>query len=278
MSRFLFLSLILFLSAYNSVYPMMQNSHSGVFSASKAVNDFTREGDSFLYRFEAESALKTFVGEMSFVKSIWGHYSLWAEVKSALDKGQQDYHGFELAASRGFTDGDIYGLLSVGYRMDHYGKREQWLVFSTGTGFIPKPYGIETAMVYYHSLTRDRYSRFRAELYGLYRTPSGGRYLDLGLQTSFYVIPSGEFGRDADATGFTADNKLIEEFMQVEGGIVVRYSFQSNFIFKLVVTNVLFINQVSYEETNPGTGTIEVKRGSALSYAPKASAGIIFKF
>ncbi len=256
----------------------MQNSHSGVFSASKAVNDFTRENDSFLYRLEIESALKTFIGEMSFVKSVWGHYSLWAEVKSALDKGQQDYHGFELAATRGFTDGNIYGLLSIGYRMDHYGKREQWLVFSTATGFIPSPWGIETAIAFYRTLTSDRYSRLRAEIYGMYRIPSGNRYLDLGLQTSFYVIPSGEFGRDAVATGFTPANKLIEEFMQIEGGVVIRYRFQNNFIFKLMVTNVLFINQLSYEETDPNTGLVEIKRTSGLSYAPKASAGIIFKF
>jgi hypothetical protein len=269
---FLILAFLVFLAL--PLNAMMKNSHSLVFSSTKAVNDFVREDDSFLYRFEAESSVRSFIGEMSFVKRVWGHYSLWAEIKSALDKGQKDYHGFELAATRGFTDGKIYGLLSVGYRMAHYSKREQWLVFSTGTGFIPAPYGLETSIAYYQPLTSERYARLRAEFYGLYRVPSGGRYLDLGLQTSFYIIPSGEFGKDADPTGYTYDNRLIEEFMQIEGGIVVRYSFQENFILKLVVTNVLFINQYAYEE-DP---TLEVKRGSRMSYAPKASAGIIFKF
>ena len=257
---------------------MMQVSHSGVFSASKAINDYIREDDYFLYRFEAESALKTFIGEMSVVQRVWGHYSLWLEVKSSLNKGR-DYHGFEAAATRGFTDGKIYGHLSIGYRMGHFGKREQWLVINTGTGFIPAPFGLETYISYYQPLTSERYARLRAELYGLYRIPKGKRYLDLGLQTSFYVIPSGEYGANADATGYTVNNKLIEEFMQIEGGVVIRYSFQKNFIFKLMVTNVLFINQDIYEEVDPVTGAVTgTHRGSALSYAPKASAGIIFKF
>ena len=275
MTRF-FLALFIFLSAFSNLHPMMKVAHSGVFSAAKAINDYTREDDSFLYRFEVESGLKTFIGEMSFVQRVWGHYSLWLEVKSSLNKGQ-DYHGFEAAASRGFTDGKIYGHLSVGYRMAHYDKREQWLTISTGTGFIPNPYGLETYIAYYQPLSSDRYARLRGELYGLYRIASGGRYLDLGLQTSFYIIPSGEYG-DADATGYTVDNKLIEEFMQIEGGIVVRYSFQKNFIFKLMVTNVLFINQVVYQEKNNAGTVTGVYKGSQLSYAPKASVGIIFKF
>ncbi len=256
---------------------MMQVSHSGVFSASKAINDYIREDDDFLYRFQVDSGLKTLIGEMSFVKRVWGHYSLWVEAKSSLNKGQ-DYNGFEAAATRGFSDGKIYGHLSVGYRLGHYGKKEQWLVFATGTGFIPAPFGLETYIVYYHPLTDDRYGRFRGEFYGLYRVPSGSRYLDLGLQTSFYLIPSGEFGK-ASAAGYTFQNKLVEEFMQIEGGIVVRYSFQNNFIFKLMVTNVLFVNQEVYEDVDSSTGVVAGEhRGSSLSYAPKASAGIIFKF
>ena len=67
--------------------------------------------------------------------------------------------------------------------------------------------------------------------------------------------------------------------MQIEGGIVVRYSFQNNFIFKLMVTNVLFVNQEVYEDVDSSTGVVAGEhRGSSLSYAPKASAGIIFKF
>ena len=254
---------------------MMSYYHSPVFTSSKAVNEMVKYGDSFLYRLDAVSALRSFEGEMSFVKRVYGHYSLSGEVTSSFNR-VNIYNGFEGALSRGFTDGSIYGLLSVGYRIAHYGQKEQWLVFSTGTGFIPAPYGIESSFSLYYALTEGRSSRLRGEMIGLYRAGDTNRFFDFGLQTSVYVIPSGEIGAPNPA-GYTRADPLIEEFLQFEGGILARFCFNSNFILRLVVTNVVFINQTAYEEVNPADGKKSAKYGSQLSYAPKATVGFIFK-
>jgi len=255
---------------------MMQSSHSGVFPSYKAVNELVRDNSSFLYRFDAESTLKSVVGEMSFVKRVYGHTSLSGEVKSSFHRSYF-YNSFEGLLSRGFTDGKIYGLLSVGYRIGHYNDKEQWLIFSTGTGYIPAPYGIETSITYYNPLTQDRCARIRAEIYGLYRVHAKSQYFDFGLQTSMYIIPSGEYGSSPDATGYTQSDPLIEEFWQIEGGIIFRYSFSERFIFKLLVTNVLFINQKTYITTDPDTGATDQKYGTDLAYAPRVLLGLVFK-
>lgn len=268
-SSFLLLLFLLF-SFSRPLSAMMSSSHSGVFTSSKAVNELVKTHESFLYRFDTQSALRTFVGEMSIAKRVFGHYSLTAEIMSSFNKAY-NYHDFELGLTRGFTDGDIYGLLSVSYRIGHYDKREQWLVISTGTGFIPNPYGVETSFAIYIPFTSDRYTRFRGELIGIYRSGSPERFFDFGLQASIYMIPSGEFGVP-NASGYTRDNPLIEEFLQFEGGIMARFGFNKNIALRLLITNVIFINQTTYEDVDTST-----KRGSSLSYAPKAMLGLIFK-
>ncbi len=256
-------------------YGMMEYYHSPVFTSAKSVNELVKYGESFLYRLDAVSALRSFEGEMSFVKRVYGHYSISGEITSSLNK-VNIYNGFEGAFTRGFTDGTIYGLISAGYRIAHYGEKEQWLVFSTGTGYIPSPYGIESSVALYYSLTEGRSSRLRAEIIGLYRSGDPNRFFDFGLETAVYIIPSGELGIPS-AVGYTESNPLVEEFLQFEGGILARFAFNSKFIFRLLVTNVVFINQTNYEVTNPADGSKSTKYGSQLSYAPKAIVGIIFK-
>lgn len=255
-------------------YGMMDYYHSPVFTSAKSVNELVKYGDNFLYRLDAVSALRSFEGEMSFVQRVYGHYSLSGEIMSSFNK-VNIYNGFEGALSRGFTDGKIYGLLSAGYRIAHYGTKEQWLVFSTGTGFIPAPYGIESSVALYYALTNGRSSRLRAEVIGLYRAGEPNKFFDFGLQTSIYIIPSGELGVP-DPSGYTKNNPLIEEFMQFEGGILARFAFNSKFILRFLVTNVVFINQTSYQVINPD-GSKSTKYGTQLSYAPKATVGMIFK-
>jgi len=265
---------LLFLIISTPAYGMMDYFHSPVFTSSKAVNELVKYDSTFLYRLDAVSAVRSFEGEMSFVQRVYGHYSLSGEITSSFNK-VNIYNGFEGAFSRGFTDGNIYGLLSVGYRIAHYGDKEQWLVLSTGTGYIPSPYGIESSIALYYSLTQDRSSRLRGEVIGLYRAGDANRFFDFGLQTSIYIIPSGELGIP-DASGYTKDNPLLEEFMQFEGGVLARFCFNSRFILRLLVTNVIFINQSSYEVNN-ADGSKSTKRGTQLSYAPKATVGMIFK-
>jgi len=255
-------------------YGMMDYYHSPVFTSAKSVNELVKFDSNFLYRLDAVSAMRSFEGEMSFVQRIYGHYSVSGEIISALNK-VDNYHGFEGALTRGFTDGNIYGLLSAGYRIAYYGKREQWLVFSTGTGFIPSPYGIESSIAFYYALTSGRTSRIRGEVIGLYRAGSPNRFFDFGLQAAIYLIPSGEFGV-VSANGYTKDNVLLEEFMQFEGGILARFCFSSNFILRVLVTNVIFINQSTYEETDK-SGSKSTVHSSQMSYAPKAVVGLIFK-
>jgi hypothetical protein len=256
-------------------YGMMDYYHSPVFTSSKSVNELVKYGESFLYRLDTVSALRSFEGEMSFAKRVYGHYSVSGEITSSFNK-VNIYNGFEGAVSRGFTDGTIYGLLSIGYRIAHYGSKDQWLVFSTGTGFIPAPYGIESSVALYYSLTEGRSSRLRAEIIGLYRAGDPNKFFDFGLQTSIYIIPSGELGIPS-AVGYTSSNPLIEEFLQIEGGILARFAFNSKFILRFLVTNVVFINQTNYEVTNPADGSKSTKYGTQLSYAPKATVGMIFK-
>ncbi len=256
-------------------YGMMSYFHSPVFTSSKAVNELVKYDSSFLYRLDVVSALRSFEGEMSFVKRIYGHYSFSGEITSSFNK-VNIYNGFEGALSRGFTDVNIYGLLSVGYRFAHYGEKEQWLVFSTGTGYIPSPYGIESSVALYYALTEGRSSRIRGEVIGLYRAGDTSRFFDFGLQTSIYLIPSGELGIP-NPRGYTKDDPMIEEFMQIEGGILGRFCFSSRFILRLLVTNVVFINQTNYEVTNPADDSKSTKYGTQLSYAPKVTIGLIFK-
>lgn len=273
-NNYCFLVLLFFvLSA--PAYGMMTYYHSPVFTSAKAVNELVKYDSTFLYRLDAVSASRSFEGEMSFVQRVYGHYSLSGEITSSFNK-VNIYNGFEGAFSRGFTDGNIYGLLSVGYRIAHYGSKEQWLVFSTGTGYIPSPYGIESSVALYYALTNGRSSRIRGELIGLYRAGDTNRFFDFGLQTAIYLIPSGELGIPS-ASGYTKDDPLLEEFMQIEGGILARFCFSSRFILRLLVTNVVFINQSNYEAVNPADGTKSVTYGTQISYAPKAIVGMIFK-
>jgi hypothetical protein len=274
-NNYCFLALLFFIISMPA-YGMMEYFHSPVFTSSKSVNELVKYDSTFLYRLDAVSALRSFEGEMSFVQRLSQHYSLSGEITSSFNK-VNIYNGFEGNLSRGFTDGTIYGLLSVGYRIAHYGKKEQWLVFSTGTGFIPAPYGIESSVTMYYALTEGRCSRIRGEIIGLYRAGSPNRFFDFGLQASIYIIPSGELSIPS-AVGYTQGEPLIEEFMQFEGGILARFAFNSNFILRLLVTNVVFINQTNFEVTDPVTGTQSTKYGSQLTYAPKAILGMIFKF
>ena len=257
------------------VYGMMDYYHSPVFTSSKSANELVKYGESFLYRLDTVSALRSFEGEMSFAQRIYGHYSVSGEIISSFNK-VNIYNGFEGNFSRGFTDGKIYGLLSAGYRIAHYGKKEQWLVFSTGTGFIPAPYGIESSVAMYYSLTEGRSSRLRAEVIGLYRAGDPNRFFDFGLQTSIYIIPSGELGATPSGEGYTSDDPLVAEFMQFEGGILARFAFNSKFILRFLVTNVIFINHTSYQVSNTD-GSYSNKQGTQLTYAPKAIVGMIFK-
>jgi len=254
---------------------MMDYFHSPVFTSSKAVNELVKYDSNFLYRLDAVSAVKSFEGEMSFVTRVYGHYSFSGEITSSFNK-VNIYNGFEGTLSRGFTDGNIYGLLSVGYRLAHYGSKEQWLVFSTGTGYIPAPFGIESSVALYYALTEGRSSRIRGEIIGLYRAGDTDRFFDFGLQSSIYLIPSGELGVP-DPSGYTKNDALLEEFMQVEGGVLARFCFSSRFILRLLVTNVVFVNQSTYEVTDAADGSKSTKHGTQLSYAPKATVGMIFK-
>ncbi len=267
--------LFLFFFSQQDLFALMQSSRSGVFQSTKAINDLVKTDNSFMYRFSAQSILRAFVGEMSMAKRIWGHYSLSAEIQSSLNKNYS-YHSFEGSLTRGFTDNKIYGLLSVGYRLGYFDKKEQWLVFSTGTGFIPKPWGIESSVSFYYAMTEGRCSRLRAEIFGLYRFGGEKTYFDFGLQTSFYIIPSGEFGIP-DSTGYTRADPLIEEFTQFEGGLVLRYTMRKRVVFGILVTNIIFINQTNYKNYDAATNTYSDGYGTQLDYAPKALLGLTVK-
>jgi hypothetical protein len=268
-------TLFLFFFCQQDLCALMQSSRSGVFQSTKAINDLVKTHNSFMYRFGAQSILRAFVGEMSMAKRIWGHYSLSAEIQSSLNKNYS-YHSFEGSITRGFTDNKIYGLLSIGYRFGYFDKREHWLVFSSGTGFIPKPWGIESSVSFYYAMTEGRSSRLRAEIFGLYRFGGEKTYFDFGLQTSFYIIPSGELGIP-DSTGYTRDNPLIEEFTQFEGGLVLRYTMRNRVVLGILVTNVIFINQTNYKNYDASTNTYSDGYGTQLDYAPKALLGLTVK-
>ncbi|MFH1223317.1 MAG: hypothetical protein V1647_03120, partial [Pseudomonadota bacterium] len=83
-----------------SAYPMMQSSHSGVFPSYKAINELVRDDSSFLYRFDIQSVLKAFVGNMSFVKRLSTHYALMGDITSSFHRSYF-YNSFEGALSRG---------------------------------------------------------------------------------------------------------------------------------------------------------------------------------
>jgi hypothetical protein len=275
--RLLFAVLILLFTTTTNLHALMDYSNSGVFSSTKAINEMVKTDDGFLYRFDVQSILKTFIGEMSFAKRIWGHYSLSAEIQSSLRKSY-DYHSLEISLTRGFTDNKIYGLLSVGYRLGYFDRREQWLVISTGTGFIPKPWGIETSVALYQAMTNGKCSRFRAEILGLYRF--GGEdttYFDFGLQTSIYLIPSGELGIP-DSTGYTRGDPLIEEFFQIEGGLIFRYVMREKIVLSIIATNVIFFNQTNYQNYDAASNTYSNGYGTEMDYAPKVFLGIAVKF
>jgi hypothetical protein len=275
--RSLFAALFLLSATISTnLYALMDYSNSGVFSSTKAINEMIKTDDSFLYRLDMQSILRTVVGEMSVAKRIWGHYSLSAEIQSSLRKSY-GYHSLEISATRGFTDDKIYGFLSVGYRFGYFDRREQWLVLSTGTGFIPKPWGIESSIAFYQAFTNGRCSRLRAEIFGLYRMGKGKTYFDFGLQTSIYLIPSGEFGVP-DATGYTRGDPLIEEFFQVEGGLIFRYVMREKLVLSIIVTNVVFFNQTNYQNYDAVSSTYSNGYGAEVSYAPKAFLGLAVKF
>ncbi|MEI6092410.1 MAG: hypothetical protein WCQ47_01860 [bacterium] len=274
--RSLLLALILFFTLINAdLYALMDYSDSGVFSSTKAINEMVKSDASFLYRIDMESALKAIVGEMSFAKKVWEHYSVSLEVQSSLRK-TYGYHSFETSVSRGFTDNKIYGLLSLGYRFGYFDRKEQWLVISTGTGFIPKPWGIESSLAYYQALTNGRTSRLRTEIFALYRFGGTNSYLDFGLQTSIYLVPSGELGFP-DSTGYTQSDPLIEEFLQIEGGLIFRYTLAEKLVFTALFTNVVFINQTNYQTYDVKTDTYSKGYGTELDYAPKVFLGLAVK-
>ena len=274
--RSLLLLLLLVLSSFSTdLYALMDYSNSGVFSSTKAINEMVKTDSSFMYRFDTESEIKSMVGEMSLAGRVWGHYSISAQIQSSLRK-TFGYHSFEGSITRGFTDNKIYGLLSVGYRLGFFDRKEQWLVISTGTGFIPKPWGIESSLAYYQALTNGRTSRLRAEIFGLYRFGQGSTYFDFGLQTSIYLIPSGELGIP-DATGYTRSDPLIEEFLQIEGGLIFRYTMRNKVVFSILVTNVVFINQTNYQTYDSKTNTYANGYGTELDYAPKVFLGLAVK-
>ena len=274
--RFLLLVFFLFTTLLNAdLHALMDYSNSGVFSSTKAINEMVKSDSDFLYRIDMESALKAIVGEMSFVKRAWGHYSVSLEIQSSLRK-TYGYHSFETSISRGFTDNKIYGLLSVGYRFGYFDRKEQWLVISTGTGFIPKPWGIESSVAYYQAFTNGRTSRLRAEIFGLYRFGGPSSYLDFGLQTSIYLIPSGELGIP-DSTGYTKTDPLVEEFFQIEGGLLFRYTLAERIVFTALLTNVVFINQTNYRTYDAKSNTYSNGYGTELDYSPKAFLGLAVK-
>ncbi|MBN1114540.1 MAG: hypothetical protein JXA66_04305 [Oligoflexia bacterium] len=254
----------------------MVESRSSVYSADKAVNRLYEADSTFLFKFSAQSILKVFVGDLSFVQRVYGPYVLSSQVRSSLKEGY-DYHSVEFNLSRGFTDSKIFGLLTLGYRFGRFDRNEQWMVFSTSTGFIPAPWGIKSAIAYYMPFTANRYGRLRADVTGLYRVSTGKSYFDLGIHTSFYIIPSGEFGvPELSAAG--EENAVIEEFMQFEGGIVVCYALRETFLFELIVSNIFFVNQKNYEIPNETDDQMTREYKTVFSYAPKALLGFIFKF
>ena len=274
--RALLLPLLSVLTLFSTnLYALMDYSNSGVFSSTKAINEMVKTDNSFMYRFDTESEIKSMVGEMSVAGKMWGHYYISAEIQSSLRK-TFGYHSFEGSITRGFTDNKIYGLLSVGYRLGFFDRKEQWLVISTGTGFIPKPWGIESSFVYYQAFTNGRTSRLRTEIFALYRFGQGSTYLDFGLQTSIYIIPSGELGIP-DATGYTQSDPLIEEFFQIEGGLILRYTMRNKVVFSFLVTNVVFINQTDYQTYDVKTNTYANGYGTQLDYAPKVLLSLAVK-
>ncbi len=257
------------------LYALMSYSNSGVFSSTKAIDEMVKTDADFMYRFDVESVLRTFIGEMSIAGRMWGHYSASVEIQSSL-RSSYGYHSVEASLTRGFTDNKIYGLLSVGYRFAYFDQKEQWLVFSTGTGFIPKPWGIESSIAYYQTMTNGRCSRIRAEIFGLYRLGEGSTYFDFGLQTSIYLIPSGELGIP-DATGYTKGDPLVEEFFQIEGGLLFRYTVRNKIVLSVLATNIVFINQTNYQNYDAKTNTYSNGYGTQLDYAPKVFLGLAVK-
>lgn len=249
-----------------NIYAVVLESNSGLFAASKSYSELFRDNNIFITRFLLQNSVKTSVGEFGFSSRMFKNYALTATFHSNLNKGS-DIHALECFLSRGFTDTNTFGSLSLGYRLGKFYKKEQWIMISSSAGYIPKPWGVETEIIYYFSLTSERYGRIRFNVNPVYRILP----FDLGFKTSIYAIPKGELGTP-DVTGIDKSNAIIEEFIQLEGGVFFSYHLKSAFIFSMILSNVFFINQKNYSESNAR------KQGIKLDYAPKVFLSLSFKF
>jgi hypothetical protein len=250
-----------------NLHAMMQTSRGGLFSSRKAVNEMIMSESDSLAKFSTASILKVLIYEVSLSKVIYGYYSFSASAVNSIMVGP-DYHAGEFSLTRGFSDKQVFGLLGVGYRLGKFDYKEHWLCFFTSTGYLPSPdWGIETSIAYYWPLSQ-RSARLRMDVLGIYKVQMQFfDSFDFGLQTSFYVIPSGELGTP-DVEGHPQSDALVEEFIQIEGGIIVRYHVRNFITFEALVTNILFINQTNYEFISIDGGVSRIV-GRAYSYAPK---------
>jgi hypothetical protein len=271
--RYLLIIIISIFPVLNA-YSMMTTSNSSLFPARKSVGEMIESNSNILLRFSTISALRVLINDLAFSKVIYGNYSFSASALNSIMEGP-DYHAGELSLTRGFSDNQVFGLLGVGYRMARFSYNEHWLYFMTSTGYIPDPWGIETSLIYYCPLSQ-RSARLRADILAIYNIQTEFfKSLEFGIQTSFYIIPSGELG-SPDVSGIPEAHALIEEFFQIEGGFLVRYKVRNFINFEMLVTNILFINQKDYEAVSADGGVSRiVTRGYA--YAPKVMLSLSVK-
>ena len=99
----------------------------------------------------------------------------------------------------------------------------------------------------------------------------GNSNWDFGFDTGIYMVPSGDGGEPA-TDGITEANAIIEEFLQFEAGLMVRYRVLQKIEFEMLLTNIFFINQKNYSDE---TGT---KIKPIFDYAPKLLFSASVKF
>ncbi|MEI6080388.1 MAG: hypothetical protein WCQ53_07125, partial [bacterium] len=70
---------------------------------------------------------------------------------------------------------------------------------------------------------------------------------------------------------------LVEEFFQIEGGLLFRYTVRNKIVLSVLATNIVFINQTNYQNYDAKTNTYSNGYGTQLDYAPKVFLGLAVK-